>query len=55
MNKQIGKVTKKVIKLLELDYKNEIPIYIGDNNIEHMKREHLNDYNKYRRIYMQNN
>lgn len=48
MNKQIGVITKRVIELLDLDYKMEIPIYIGDDNIKHMKREHLEDYNKYR-------
>lgn len=47
MNKQIGKVNKRVIKLLDLDYDEELPIILGDTNIEHMKREHLEDYNKY--------
>lgn len=47
MNKQIGVVNKKVIKLLNLDYKEELPIILGDTNIEHMRREHLEDYNKY--------
>ena len=47
MNKQIGKVNKKVIKLLELEYEEELPILLGDSNIEHMKRQHLEDYNKY--------
>lgn len=47
MNKQIGKLNKKVIKLLELDYKSEIPIILGDSNIEHMKRQHQSDYEKY--------
>lgn len=47
MNKQIGKVNKKVIQLLELEYKKELPIILGDANIEHMKRQHLIDYEKY--------
>lgn len=47
MNKQIGKVNKKVIKLLGLDFKDELPIILGDTNIEHMKRQHLEDYLKY--------
>ena len=47
MNKQIGKVTKKVIKLLNLEYEEELPIILGDSNIEHMKRQHLEDYMKY--------
>ncbi len=48
MNKQIGIVTKKVIDLLNLNCEKEIPIYIGENNINHIKRQHLEDYNKYR-------
>ena len=47
MNKQIGKVSKKVIELLELDSKEELPIILGDTNIEHMKRQHPRDYDKY--------
>ncbi|MCI8361616.1 MAG: hypothetical protein HFJ41_00365 [Clostridia bacterium] len=47
MNKIIGKVNNKVIKLLNLNYKSEIPRYIADNNIENMKNKHLEDYNKY--------
>lgn len=47
MNKQIGKVTKRVIEILGLDYEEELPIILGDANIEHMRRQHLEDYNKY--------
>ena len=47
MNRQVGKVNKRVIKLLNLKYKNELPIILGNTNIEHMKRQHLEDYNKY--------
>lgn len=47
MNKQIGKVSKKVIELLGLNYKEELPIILGDTNIEHMKRQHFEDYKKY--------
>lgn len=52
MNKQIGVVNKKVIKLLNLNYEKELPVILGDTNVEHMKREHmkrehLQDYNKY--------
>ena len=47
MNKQIGKVTKKIIKILGLDYKKEEPIFIGEANIEHMKQEHPKDFEKY--------
>lgn len=48
MNKQIGKLTKTVIDILDLDYKEELPIYIGNNNINHIKKQHLEDFNKYR-------
>lgn len=51
MNKLIGKIDKKVINLLNLDYKDEIPIYIGDDNIRHMKNRHLEDFYKYREKY----
>lgn len=47
MNKQIGKVNKKVIELLNLEYKEELPIILGETNIEHMKRQHPEDYEKY--------
>jgi hypothetical protein len=47
MNKEIGKLNLKVIKLLDLDFEHEIPIILGDTNIEHMKRQHPNDYEKY--------
>lgn len=47
MNKLIGKVNKRVIQLLGLDYKDELPIILGDSNIEHMKRQHPLDYEKY--------
>lgn len=47
MNKQIGKVNRKVIELLDLELKEELPIILGDTNIEHMKRQHLEDYEKY--------
>ena len=47
MNKEVGRVNTKVIKLLNLKCKQEIPIMIGETNIEHMKRKHPNDYEKY--------
>jgi hypothetical protein len=47
MNKQIGKINRKVIEILGLEYDKELPIMLGDTNIEHMKRQHLDDYNKY--------
>ena len=47
MNKQIGKVSKKIIKILELKYQKEEPIFIGEANIKHMKEEHPEDFKKY--------
>ena len=47
MNKQIGKVSKKVIKILNLNYDKEEPIFIGEANIEHMKEGHPEDFKKY--------
>lgn len=47
MNKQIGKVTKKIIKILGLDYKNERPIFIGEANLLHMSEKHPEDFEKY--------
>lgn len=47
MNKQIGKITTKIIRKLDLGYKEEIPIFIGEANINHMKEEHPEDYEKY--------
>ena len=47
MNKQIGLVNKKIIKLLGLDYAKEEPIFIGDANIKHMQEEPPLDFEKY--------
>lgn len=47
MNKQIGKVTKKMIRILGLDYKEEVPVLVGEANISHMKEEHPKDFEKY--------
>lgn len=47
MDRKIGKVNWKVIKLLNLDYRSELPIILGNTNVEHMKKQHLEDYQKY--------
>lgn len=47
MNRQIGKVSEKVIKILGLKYQKEEPIFIGEANIRHMKEEHPMDFEKY--------
>lgn len=46
-NKIIGVLTQKVVDLLNLNFKVGEPIYIGDSNLEHIKRKHPNDYKKY--------
>lgn len=48
MVKQIGYLTKRVIKLLNLTFSDNTPILIGDSNINHMKNKHPNDYAKYK-------
>ena len=47
MNREIGRITKKVIRILELDYDKEQPIFIGDANIKHMKERHPLDFERY--------
>ena len=47
MNNKIGILNKRVIELLNLQYTNELPIILGDSNIEHMKRQHSRDFEKY--------
>lgn len=47
MNRQIGKITKKIIRILGLNYSKEKPIFIGDTNIKHMKDKHPEDFKKY--------
>ena len=47
MNKQIGKITKKMIKILGLNYQKEEPIFIGEANLMHMAEEHPEDFEKY--------
>lgn len=47
MNKQIGKVSNKIIHILGLNYLKEEPIFIGDSNLSHMANEHPQDFKKY--------
>lgn len=47
MNKQVGKLNRNVIQLLQLEFKEGLPIILGESNIEHMKRQHPEDYEKY--------
>ena len=47
MNKKVGKISQKVIDILKLDYDKELDIFIGQGNIDHMKKRHLGDFEKY--------
>jgi hypothetical protein len=45
--RQIGKITNRVICLLELDIPEDTPIYINDHNIEIIQEKHPDDFMKY--------
>lgn len=47
MTKEIGHFSEKVIDLLKLDIEPNTPIYIGDSNIEHIKKRHPYEYETY--------
>ena len=46
-NRKVGILNKRVINLLDIDNYNECSIYLGNKNIEHMKKNHAEDYYKY--------
>ncbi len=37
---RVGTLSRQVISALNLPIKNETPIYLGETNIDHMKRRH---------------
>ena len=43
----VGHIDKKVIKLLELDIKDNTPIYISKGNITHIRENHADAYMQY--------
>lgn len=45
--KQVGKLHDNIINLLSLDYAPNTPIYLGQSNIDHMKKRHPVDFEKY--------
>ena len=47
MNKKIGEISDNVIEILKLEENIKKDIYISESNIEHIKNNHLEDYNKY--------
>lgn len=48
--KRAGEITKEVSDLLGLGLSCPEPILLGDSNIQHMKKRHPNDYEKYGRF-----
>lgn len=47
MNRKIGIITNKIINVLNLNYNIEVPIFIGDSNVQHMVSQHPEDFKKY--------
>lgn len=47
MQKQIGKISRQIIELLNLNIEPNTPIYISSGNVEHMKNSHPIDFLKY--------
>ena len=45
----VGVLTQQVIDLLELDFEVGTLIYLGGQNVEHMKQRHLKEFQKYGR------
>ena len=44
---QVGKIDKRIIRLLELNIPNNTPIFIGYENINKIKAKHPEDYKKF--------
>lgn len=44
---KIGAVNEVVIKVLNLSLNPDTPILVGESNLEHMKKEHPEDFKKY--------
>lgn len=47
---KIGKFSKKIIDLLNLDIPENTEIYIGNQNREHMEKKHSHDYYYYHHL-----
>ena len=47
MNIRIGTLKKEILYLFNIHIEEDFPILIGKLNIEHIKNEHLIDYQKY--------
>lgn len=44
---EIGRFSQDIIELLNLNIPVGTPIYLGETNIQHMKTNHPDDYEKY--------
>lgn len=44
---EVGKLSARVISLVNLPLQANQPIYLGDSNIAHMQSNHSGDYQKY--------
>lgn len=44
---KIGEINDLVINILKLSVKNNAPIILGESNLEHMKKRHPVDFEKY--------
>lgn len=47
MKKKIGFFSSNVVRALGLDIEPGTPIYVADSNIEHIKKSHPTDFEKY--------
>lgn len=47
MQKMVGQISEKVVRVLGLNADAGTPIYIGETNVQHMKQRHPEDYIKY--------
>lgn len=45
--KIVGHISQEIIDKLNIDLKADTPIYIGNSNIEHIKRRHPYEYDLY--------
>ncbi|MDR4144987.1 PBECR3 domain-containing polyvalent protein [Bacillus paranthracis] len=44
---KIGEINDVVSNILKLPFKTDIPIILGESNLEHMKKQHPEDFEKY--------
>lgn len=47
MRRRVGWVSQDVLDITGIGWKAGDPIYLGDDNVEHMKQEHKDDYLAY--------